>query len=77
MNDRRWEATIDAATRIERAAESNHFDHLRGEMESIVARFHDCRDDAPARVVLALARACLAVLDADEDDEDEDDDDFE
>ena len=75
MSDRRWEATADAAARIERAAERYNIDQLRGDLESIVARFHDCRgDDAPARVALALARACLAVLDAEDDDEEEWDD---
>lgn len=70
MNNRRWQATIRAVAGIERAAEVGDFDHLRGELDSIVARFACSQaEDLPARVVLALARACLAVLDAEDNDE--------
>lgn len=74
MSDPRWEATLQGAIRIERVAEAGYYDQLRAELESIVARFASSpADDSPARTVLALTGACLAVLDA----EDEDDDDFE
>ena len=74
MSDPRWEATLQGAIRIEQVAEAGYYDQLRAELESIVARFASSpAHNFPARTVLALTGACLAVLDA----EDEDDDDFE
>jgi hypothetical protein len=67
-----WTATVQAACRIERAAESSNLGLLRDEMGGIVARFgHRPNDDSPERVVLALARACIAAIDAAEDAEED------
>jgi hypothetical protein len=67
-----WAATARAASGIERAAESNNLALLRDEMASIVARFgHRPNDEGPERVVLALAHACVAAIDAAEDEGEE------